>query len=175
MGAKRCCRRRGRSACDEGDACAPGSLGRAARLDAGLIPLDLVYPDRRLAPRAGVKLYGKGPDLIAGALDGPFIILFELDRVDNADDGISVEEDADQLGPSLGLAVEPLDRVGRVRLDASWVGKVMQATTSVLASSKVVSFGSLGRSWSVMWRHCARTASASPWAKAVAMQAETTR
>lgn len=54
---------------------------------------------------------------ITGALDGPFIILFEQDRSGEADDGSFVGGDADQLGPPLGLAVEPLDRGGRVRLD----------------------------------------------------------
>jgi hypothetical protein len=113
---------------------------------------------------------------MTGALDGPFVIPFEQDRADEVDDGIFVGEDADHLGPPLGLAVEPLDRVGRVRLDAMLGGKVMQAITSVLASSRTeASFGSLGRSWSAMWRHCARAASASSWAKAVAMKAETMR
>src|ERR1700736_693002 len=36
-------------------------------------------------------------------------------------------------------------------------------------------FGQLGRSWSATFRHCAVAASASSWAKAVAMKAETTR
>ena len=55
---------------------------------------------------------------IAGALDGPFIILFEQDRTDEADRGIFVGEDVDPHGPPLDLAVEPRDRVGRVLLDA---------------------------------------------------------
>jgi hypothetical protein len=46
------------------------------------------------------------------APDGPFIILFEQDRADEANDGIFVGEDADHLGPPLGLAVEPLDAPG---------------------------------------------------------------
>src|SRR5450755_2202503 len=73
---------------------------------------------------------------------------------------IFVGEDAGHIGPPHGLIVEPLDRVGRVRL---------------ASSKKAASFGSLGRSWSVTWRHCARAASASSWAKGVAMKPETTR
>ena len=49
---------------------------------------------------------------VAGALDGPFIILLvEQDRADQADDGVLVGEDADHPGPPLDLAVEALDRI----------------------------------------------------------------
>src|SRR3954451_6673415 len=52
----------------------------------------------------------------------------------------------------------------------------MKARTSGSASSiSVASFGTLGHSWSATWRHCAVAAAASSWAKAVAMNAETTR
>ena len=63
---------------------------------------------------------------VAGALDGPFIVLLEQDGADEADDGGLVGEDADDLGAALDLAVEALERVGA---SAAWrgaaVGKVM--------------------------------------------------
>ena len=62
---------------------------------------------------------------VAGTLDGPFIILFEQDRADEASDGVLVGEDADHLGPPFDLAVETLDRVGRVQLGPMLCGKVM--------------------------------------------------
>jgi hypothetical protein len=55
---------------------------------------------------------------------GPFIILFEQDRADEAHDGVFVGDDADHLGPPLDLAAEPLDRIGPVQLGAELVGNV---------------------------------------------------
>lgn len=40
---------------------------------------------------------------VAGALDGPFVVLLEQDRADETDDGVLIGEDADHLGA-------PLDR-----------------------------------------------------------------
>src|SRR5882762_9429601 len=55
-------------------------------------------------------------------------------------------------------------------------GKLMYARTSLSASSiNSASFLTLGRSWSATCRHWVRAASASSWAKAVPMKAETTR
>lgn len=48
---------------------------------------------------------------VAGALDGPFVVLFEQQRADETDDGVVVGEDADDVGPPLDFAVEALDRV----------------------------------------------------------------
>ena len=63
---------------------------------------------------------------VAGALDGPLVVLFEQDRADEAGDGGLVGEDADDLGAALDLAVEALERVGA---SAAWpgaaAGKVM--------------------------------------------------
>jgi predicted thioesterase len=53
---------------------------------------------------------------VTGTLDGPFVVLLEQDRSDEANDGVLIGEDADHLGPPLDLAVEALDRVGRVQL-----------------------------------------------------------
>src|SRR5882757_8765990 len=53
----------------------------------------------------------------------------------------------------------------------------MAPTRRLMAASfiSLASFGIDGRSWSVTFRHCSLAASASSWAKAVAMKAETTR
>ena len=48
---------------------------------------------------------------VAGALDGPFIVLFEQQRADEADDGVVVGEDADDVGSPLDLAVQAFDGV----------------------------------------------------------------
>lgn len=60
---------------------------------------------------------------VAGSLDGPFIVLFEQERADEPDDGVIVGEDADNLGAPLDLAVETLDRVGRMKLGPMLFGK----------------------------------------------------
>jgi hypothetical protein len=53
---------------------------------------------------------------VTGTLDGLFIVQFEQDRVDKADDGVFVREDTDHLGAPLDLAVWALDRVGGEQL-----------------------------------------------------------
>jgi hypothetical protein len=44
---------------------------------------------------------------VAGALDGPFIVLLEQDRPDQAGDGGLVRKDADDLGAAL---ISPFNR-----------------------------------------------------------------
>lgn len=51
-------------------------------------------------------------------MDGPFVVLLEQDGADEPGDGGLVGEDADDLGSSLDLAVEPFQRVGGVELYA---------------------------------------------------------
>mgnify|MGYP001094792610 FL=1 len=41
---------------------------------------------------------------VAGALNGPFIVLFEQQRTDETHDGVVVGEDADDIGAPLDLA-----------------------------------------------------------------------
>src|SRR3954471_5480424 len=53
---------------------------------------------------------------VAGSLHGPFVVLFEQDCADEPGDGGFVGEDADDVGAALDLAVEALERVGRVQL-----------------------------------------------------------
>ena len=60
---------------------------------------------------------------VAGALDRPFIVLFEQDGADEAGDCGLVWEDADDLGAALDLAVEPLQRIGAVDLGPVILGK----------------------------------------------------
>src|SRR5712691_821235 len=43
---------------------------------------------------------------VAGALDGPLIVLFQEDGPDEPDDGLIIGEDADDLGAALDLAVD---------------------------------------------------------------------
>jgi hypothetical protein len=51
------------------------------------------------------------------------VVLFEQDSADQADDGVVVWEDADDLGAALDFAIDALDRVGRVQLDAMLPGE----------------------------------------------------
>jgi hypothetical protein len=51
---------------------------------------------------------------VAGALDGPFVVLLEEDGADEADHGSFVGENPDHLGSALHLAVQALEGVGRV-------------------------------------------------------------
>ena len=46
---------------------------------------------------------------VARSWHGPFIILSEQQGADEADKGIIIGKDADDRGPPLNLAVEPLD------------------------------------------------------------------
>ncbi len=62
---------------------------------------------------------------VAGALDGPFIVLLEQDRLDQPDNGVFIGEDADDLDEALDLAAEPLERIAAVELRPMLVGKLM--------------------------------------------------
>ena len=57
-------------------------------------------------------------DAVAGSLDGPFVVLLQQQRADQADDGRFVWKDTDDVAAPLDLAVEPLQGVGRVDLGA---------------------------------------------------------
>lgn len=115
---------------------------------------------------------------VAGTLDGPFVVLLQEDGADEARDGGLVREDADDLGTALDLADESLDGVCGVDLGPVLPGEAPVGQDFGLflsLSRKAARLGSLGRSWSVTLRHCAPAASASFWAKAGAMTAETAR
>ena len=62
---------------------------------------------------------------VSCTLDGPFVVLFEQERADQADDGFVVGEDSDNLGAPLDLAAQALDRVRRVQLGPVFLGKDM--------------------------------------------------
>jgi hypothetical protein len=48
----------------------------------------------------------------AGALDGPLVVLLEADCSDEANEGVLVREDADDVGSSFDLTVEALEGIG---------------------------------------------------------------
>lgn len=60
---------------------------------------------------------------VAGSIDGPFIVLLEQQRSVPAHDGFIVGKDGDDLCARLDLAVQALDRVGRVDLGKGHVGE----------------------------------------------------
>jgi hypothetical protein len=45
-----------------------------------------------------------------GLEDGPFIVLFEQQRADEAGDGVFIREDADRIRAPLDLNIEALER-----------------------------------------------------------------
>ncbi len=55
---------------------------------------------------------------VAGALDGPLVVLLEEDGPDETGDGGLVGEDAEDLSAALDLSVDLLERVGGVELEA---------------------------------------------------------
>ena len=82
---------------------------------------------------------GSGEDVEAevAAAFGPFVVLFGQDGADEADDGVAVGEDPDDVGAAADLAVEPL--VGVVRPDLppeSPSGSAVNARTSARAASR---------------------------------------
>ena len=64
--------------------------------------------DDRSIAQGGDRFQGH----VAGALDGPFVVLLQEDGADEPDDRVVVGEDADDLGPPFDLAVEPFEAVG---------------------------------------------------------------
>ncbi len=58
--------------------------------------------------------FGHAFDLHVAVLELPLVILFEEHGADETDDAVLVGEDADDIGASLDLLVQPLERIGRV-------------------------------------------------------------
>ena len=68
---------------------------------------------------------GDSLDLHVAVLGLPLVVLLHEDGADEADDGVLVGEDPDDIGSTLDLLVEALQRVGAVKLGAvlGWAGK----------------------------------------------------
>ena len=60
---------------------------------------------------------------VARPLDRPFVVLLVQDGADQAGDGGLVGKDADDIGPAFDLAIEALQRIGRVELGAVLLGE----------------------------------------------------
>ena len=113
---------------------------------------------------------------MAGALDGPFVVLLHQDRADEADDGVIVREDADDVGAALDLAVEPLDGIGRTDLVPVLLGKVHEGENVDLGLvEQRGKLGQLGAQLIGDLTPLLAGAVGEPCAKAVATKAETTR
>ncbi|ESW63052.1 hypothetical protein X773_33890 [Mesorhizobium sp. LSJC285A00] len=98
-----------------------------------------------------------------GARDGPFVVLFEQERADEADDDVVVRKDADDLGAPLNLAVEPFDWVGAVELGgAPWGGSCRPARRTRRRPMMAASLGTLGGICSATPRHFVLRLPASP-------------
>jgi len=53
---------------------------------------------------------------IAGALDGPFVVLLQQNGSHQAEDGLFIGEDADDIGASFDLAIEAFQAAGGMQL-----------------------------------------------------------
>ena len=83
---------------------------------------------RALLARASGSRDGRKPDsgIIAqsdqsfqghvAAADGPFVVLLQHERADQAHDRGLVGEDGHHIGAALDLAIEAFDRIGRMQL-----------------------------------------------------------
>ena len=49
--------------------------------------------------------------VVSGALDGPFVVLFEEDGADEPHEGVVVGEDAHDAGPAFDFLVEAFEHV----------------------------------------------------------------
>ena len=87
----------------------------------------------------------------------------------------SFGEDADHLCAPFDLAVETLNSGWSSALGPMLRREGHIGEHAVSASLRRPKLGQLGRSWSATRRHWAFAASASSWAKAVAMKADTPR
>ena len=113
---------------------------------------------------------------VASALDGPFIVLFEQQCADQADNGGLIGEDTDDLAAALDLAVEPFEWVGAVYLGAM-LGR--EAHVGQHISFGIVHQASeLTDAWPGLISDLSPLLAGGPassWAKAVPTQAETMR
>lgn len=113
--------------------------------------------DDRIIPHRRDGFHCQG----SGTLDGPHVLRFRQLGADQADAGLVVWKDADDIGAALDLTVQALDRVRRAQLRPVSLREGMQASTSCSASSiSVASFGTLDRIWSATARHRKLAASA---------------
>jgi hypothetical protein len=115
------------------------------------------------------------PASCIGALDGPFVVLFEKDGADEPDDGVVVGKDADDDGSAFDLAGEPFEAVGGVQFRPMVGGKAhIGEHVGLSLVHEGGQFGQLGPELVGDPDHSPLAASALSCAKAVAMKAETT-
>ena len=113
---------------------------------------------------------------VARALHCPLVILFHEQSADQPGDRSFVRNDANDVTASLDLAVEAFEWIGAMQLGPmlSWKAHVGHYIHLGIVHEGG-SLGTRGRTWSATSRHCLRAATASSWAKAVPIQAETMR
>jgi hypothetical protein len=115
------------------------------------------------------------PASCIGALDGPFVVLFEKDGADEPGDGVVVGKDADD-GSAFDLAGEPFEAVGGVQFRPMVGGKAhIGEHVGLSLVHEGGQFGQLGPELVGDPDHGPLAASALSCAKAAAMKAETTR
>ena len=68
--------------------------------------------------------FGHGLGLHVAMLKLPLVVEFEQHGIDEADDGLLIREDADDIGAALNLLVDALDRVRGVNFGAVLGGEV---------------------------------------------------
>jgi hypothetical protein len=104
----------------------------------------------------------------------PFVVGFDQDGAGQAEQRGGVGEDPDDVGASLDLLVEPLERVGDQTFFQCATGKSVKASSSSRASRSIVSTaGNCRPSMVAMTSSWLRTCSASGWANTVRIAAAT--
>jgi len=133
-------------------------LSGAERRDGHLLAVGGGLGDR-LEPAAGQEVEAEVP-----AAFGPFVVLLGQDGADQADGGVPVREDPDDVGAPADLPVEPLGGVVRPDLPPDLLGKAVKASTSARAASRCsATVGSLPVGASRTRSNWACTLAASGW------------
>jgi len=97
---------------------------------------------------------------------GPFVVLFGQHSSDEANEGVAVGEDADDVGAAADFFVEPFLGIVGPDLAPDLLGNAVKANSSARAASRCwATFGSLSVSASSTRSYWATTDSASGWSK----------
>jgi hypothetical protein len=111
---------------------------------------------------------------VAAVGDGPFVVDLDQDCAGEAQQGLGVGEDPDDVGAAFDLLVDPFQGVGGPDLLPVRPGRTVKASRSVSASVSMVSTtGNWRPSMVAIMSSWERTCSASGWAKIVRIAAAT--
>ena len=108
--------------------------------------------------------FGEDVEAEVAAAFGPFVVLFGQDGADEADQGLAVGEDADDVGAAADFAVEAFLGVVGPDLAPEFLGKAVKASTSARVVSRCwATAGSFSAMVSMSRSYGVCTESASGW------------